>query len=216
MEGTRVLLVRHGESRAQELGIVGGHRGCQGLSARGRRQVEALRDRWAASDELDAAPPVLYTSIMPRAIETATILAPALGVAVPSIVQDCDLCEHHPGDGVSRDEYDERYPVPDTGWDPLLRRDPGGETWHEMAERVAGVFDRLVAAHPGGTIVVACHGGVIVQLMIKLLGLDPGRTGERAWLDCRNASVTEFRRVSKRYAPEVVGWELVRYNDHAH
>ena len=217
-EGTRVVLVRHGESLAQELGIVGGHKGCQGLSERGRRQVEALRDRWASTDELDGDQPLLYASIMPRAIETATILAPALGVAVPSIVRDCDLCEHHPGegDGLTRDEYNERYPVPDAGWDPHLRRDPGSETWHEMAERVTGVFDRLVAAHEGRTIVVSCHGGVIIQLMVKLLALDPGRNVGRAWLDCRNASITEFRRVSKRYAPEVVGWELVRFNDHAH
>ena len=217
-EGTRVVLVRHGESLAQELGIVGGHKGCQGLSERGRRQVEALRDRWASTDELDGDQPLLYASIMPRAIETATILAPALGVAVPSIVRDCDLCEHHPGegDGLTRDEYNERYPVPDAGWDPHLRRDPGSETWHEMAERVTGAFDRLAAAHAGRTIVVACHGGVVIQLMVRLLALDPGRNGERAWLDCRNASVTEFRRVSKRYAPEVVGWELARFNDHAH
>src|SRR5688572_9963246 len=32
VEGTRIILIRHGESRAQELGILGGHEGCQGLS----------------------------------------------------------------------------------------------------------------------------------------------------------------------------------------
>jgi hypothetical protein len=106
MEGTRIVLVRHGESRAQELRIVGGHKGCQGLSDRGRRQVEALRDRWDAGPELDDDP-VLYASVMPRAVETATILAPALGA--PKIAQDCDLCEHHPGegDGLPWDEFDE-------------------------------------------------------------------------------------------------------------
>ena len=47
MEGTRIVLVRHGESRAQELGILGGHDGCTGLSDLGREQVGRLRDRLA-------------------------------------------------------------------------------------------------------------------------------------------------------------------------
>ena len=52
MDGTRIVLVRHGESRAQELGVVGGHGGCRGLSRGGAWQVEALRDRLEATDEL--------------------------------------------------------------------------------------------------------------------------------------------------------------------
>ena len=48
MQTTRLLLVRHGESVAQEEGIVGGPMGCRGLSEIGRRQVGLLRDRWRA------------------------------------------------------------------------------------------------------------------------------------------------------------------------
>ena len=176
MDGTRIVLVRHGESRAQELGIVGGHAGCRGLSARGRLQVEALRDRWKATCELGEVS-ALYASVMPRAVETAEALAPALGG--PDVVQDCDLCEHHPGegDGLPWNEYDRLYPFPDGGWHPDLRRDPGGETWREMADRVATGIDRLVERHPGTTVVVACHGGVIVHSMIRWLGVgeDDGR-----------------------------------------
>ena len=61
MEGTRIVLVRHGESRAQELGILGGHDGCQGLSDVGREQVGRLRDRLAATGELSEAT-ALYAS----------------------------------------------------------------------------------------------------------------------------------------------------------
>ncbi|HLM63198.1 MAG TPA: histidine phosphatase family protein [Acidimicrobiales bacterium] len=215
MEGTRIVLVRHGESRAQELRIVGGHKGCQGLSDLGRRQVQALRDRWDAGLELDDDP-VLYASVMPRAVETATILAPALGG--PQIAQDCDLCEHHPGegDGLPWDEFDERYPVPESGWDVHMRRDPGGETWHEMAERVKAGLDRLVERHPGRTVVVACHGGVIVQSMIRWFGLEPGGGRDRAWFSPVNASVTEWRYGPNPYGRRTAAWELVRFNDHAH
>src|SRR5215218_4057333 len=94
-EGTRIVLVRHGESLAQELGFLGGHRGCQGLSARGRVQAGALRDRLAATGELADAS-ALYASEMLRAIETAEIIRPALGEL--DVISDCDFCEGHPGD----------------------------------------------------------------------------------------------------------------------
>lgn len=208
-------MVRHGESRAQELRIVGGHRGCQGLSDRGRAQVEALRDRWVTRDELGDEI-VLYASVMPRAVETAEILAPALGA--PQVSEDCDFCEHHPGegDGLTWEVFDQRYPHPGEGWTPDHRRDPGGETWNEMATRVRVAFDRLVERHPGGTVVVACHGGVIVQTMIRWLAIDPLAGGERAWFSPENASITEWRRAVNPYGNRTGSWELVRFNDHAH
>lgn len=215
MDGTRIVMVRHGESLAQELRIVGGHEGCQGLSETGRTQVAALRDRWRASGEItgDVA---LYASVMPRAIETAEILAPALGD--PEISLDCDLCEHHPGegDGLSWEIFDQRYPHPDEGWTPDHRRAPGSETWNEMAARVASGLDRLVERHAGGTVVVACHGGVIVQSMIRWLALDPPFGVERAWFSPENASITEWRRRANPYSPRTGPWELARFNDHAH
>ena len=215
MDGTRIVMVRHGESRAQELRIVGGHKGCQGLSERGRDQVAALRDRWAAR-HVPGGPVALYASVMPRAIETAEILAPALGA--PDISQDCDFCEHHPGegDGLPWATFDERYPHPDEGWTPDLRRDPGGETWNEMAARVTAGLDRLVDEHAGGTVVIACHGGVIVQAMIRWLAIDPLAGGERAWFSSENTSITEWRRASNPYGGRNGTWELVRFNDHAH
>jgi broad specificity phosphatase PhoE len=215
MDGTRIVMVRHGESLAQERRIVGGHKGCEGLSVRGRLQVEALRDRWKASDEL-GGDVVLYASLMPRAVETAEILAPVLGL--PEISQDCAFCEHHPGegDGLPWNEFDERYPHPAEGWTPDVRRDPGGETWNEMAARVKAGFDRLVEDHPGRTVVVACHGGVIVQTMIRWLLIDPMATGERAWFSPENASITEWRFGPNPYGNRTGDWELVRFNDHAH
>jgi probable phosphoglycerate mutase len=216
-EGTRLVLVRHGESLAQALGIVGGHDGCRGLSERGRRQVTALRNRWTETGEV-GGDPVLYASVMPRAVETAAILAPSLGLGGAEIAQDCGLCEHHPGegDGLSREEYDERYPYPETGWSPDLRRCPGDETWNEMAARVAESFEGLARRHRGRTVVVATHGGWIVQVAIRLLGIDPGRSHSRAWLGCANASITEWRRVAQRYDDTTSVWELTRYNDTAH
>ena len=103
---SRLLLVRHGESLAQAEGFVGGPRGCKGLSEKGRRQVEALRDRWRhRAPEAD----VLVSSTLPRAVETAEILNEVLGH--PEIVRIEDLCEIRPGesDGMAWAAFEERF-----------------------------------------------------------------------------------------------------------
>jgi probable phosphoglycerate mutase len=214
MEGTRIVLVRHGESRAQELGLVGGHDGCQGLSARGRRQVEALRDRLVATGELATASR-LYSSVMPRAVETAGILAPALGDL--EVRSECDFCEGHPGeaDGLTWDELAERYSSPD-GWAPDHSPVAGWETWQEMAGRVQRALESLVERHPGETVVVACHGGVVVQAMVHWLDLQDVASARRAWMSPVNASLTEWRFAPNPYQRDTLPVELVRFNDHAH
>jgi len=208
------VLVRHGESRAQELGILGGHDGCQGLSELGRRQIGALRDRLDASNEL-ASTTALYSSVMPRAVETATILSPALGGL--EVRPECDFCEGHPGeaDGISWEELAERYPSPD-GWDPDHSPVAGWETWREMGLRVQHALESLVARHPGETVVVACHGGVVVQSMLHWLALDEVATAHRAWMSPENASLTEWRFAPNPYQKGTLPVELVRFNDHAH
>ena len=58
--------------------IVSGHDTCEGLSERGHEQAARLRDRLLRTDELRDAT-AMFTSILPRAIETAATIAPALG-----------------------------------------------------------------------------------------------------------------------------------------
>jgi probable phosphoglycerate mutase len=214
MEGTRIVLIRHGESRAQELGVLGGHSGCTGLSELGREQVMKLRDRLASTGELADAS-ALYSSLMPRAIETAEILAPALGHL--EVRSECDFCEGHPGeaDGLTWAELDERYPA--TGdWDGDTKRAPGWETWVEMGDRVARALESLVERHAGELVVVACHGGVVVHSMLHYLGLDLGGGGTRAWFAADNASLTEWRFASNPFNKTAIPVQLVRYNDHGH
>lgn len=214
MDGTRIVLIRHGESRAQEQRIIGGHDGCSGLSELGRRQAKTLAERLAASGELADAS-ALYASVMPRAIETASIIAEAVGGH--DVVPDCDLCEHHPGegDGLGYEEYDRLWPVT-SRWDPEARRAPGSETWSEMAVRVARGLDAVIERHRGETVVVACHGGVIVHSLLRWLGLGLSPSPDRAWLNPVNTSLTEWRFGPNPWSPNGMALELVRFNDHAH
>ena len=206
--------MRHGESRAQELGVLGGHTGCTGLSDVGRDQVGRLRDRVADTGELADAS-ALYASVMPRAIETAELLAPALGGL--EVRPECDFCEGHPGeaDGLTWAELDERYPV-DAAWSNDMRRAPGWETWREMGDRVGRALTTLVERHSGETVVVACHGGVVVHSMLHFLSLDLAGGGTRAWIAPDNSSLTEWRFARNPYEKSTLPVQLVRYNDHAH
>lgn len=214
MEGTRIVLVRHGESRAQELGILGGHAGCTGLSDTGRSQVTRLRDRLLDTGELTEAS-ALYASVMPRAIETAEMLSPALGGL--EVRPECHFCEGHPGDadGLSWQELDERFPA-GSDWNAGSRRAPGWETWLEMGDRVAGALESLVERHAGETVVVACHGGVVVHAMLHYMGLEAAGGDARAWIAPDNSSLTEWRFAPNPYLKSTLPVQLVRYNDHAH
>ena len=201
---TRLVLVRHGEAQCNVDRVVGGPKGCTGLSKLGVRQAEALRDRLAVTGELADAT-ALYSSVLPRALETAEIIAPAVGDL--DVVEDCDLCELHPGecDGLRWDEFEERYGSPDG--DPHRPLSPGGESLAVFLERIDKVLQRLVAEHQGETVVVSCHGGVVFGSLIRLLQLP--MAGRPVSFEPTNTGVTEWLRVDSR-------WRLVRYNDAAH
>jgi probable phosphoglycerate mutase len=129
--------------------------------------------------------------------------------------RDCDFCENHPGegDGLDIEEYDRRWPF-QPPWTVDSRRDPGSESFGEMGQRVRRALDALVERHRGQTVVVACHGGVVVHSLLRWLDIDPAGMRTRAWLNPINASLTEWRLGRPRSWALPV--ELVRFNDHAH
>lgn len=212
---TRLVLIRHGESVVTVERIVGGPATCSGLSPLGVRQAEALRDRLARTGEL-AGCQALISSTMPRAAETARIIAPALG-DLPT-AEDPELIEHHPGeaDGISWDEFVDRYGVPDLERDPYLPFAPGAESLAEFHLRVGRALYRIANAHAGGTVVIACHGGVVDVAFRAFLRLPVTAPFE---LHTLNTSLTELLLPppSPGAAPSgPLRWRLIRYNDAAH
>ena len=90
---TRVILIRHGESNVTVQRILGGEKSCTGLSELGQQQAAALRDRFVKEQ---AKVDYLYASTMPRAMETAEIIQPALNL--DKLHLDSELVEHRPGE----------------------------------------------------------------------------------------------------------------------
>jgi 2,3-bisphosphoglycerate-dependent phosphoglycerate mutase len=210
---TRLVLIRHGESRSAVDRIVGGHQGCTGLSELGRRQAEALRDRLARTGELGDASVVL-TSVLPRAIETADIIAPALGGLAAH--QHCDLCEIHPGDadGLTWEEFEARYRNTPASRSPYQPGAPGGESRAEFFLRVGTALRRAADENAGRTVIVVCHGGVI-EGSLAAFGNQPLRRSFD--LNIENTSLTEWTRPADNGSPGgEARWRLVRFNDSAH
>jgi 2,3-bisphosphoglycerate-dependent phosphoglycerate mutase len=208
---TRIVLVRHGEAECNLNRVVGGVKGCTGLTALGRRQVAALADRLYESGELRQAT-TLYASVLPRAIETAERLRAVVGpgpAELGPVVTDCDLCELHPGesDGMPWDEVVEVLGVPDWDSDPGVPIAPGGESWATFIVRASTAVRGLVRRHPGELVVAAVHAGVIEACMIAFLGVPP-EVYRRGWVHIAHASMTEFA-----WLPGEDRFVLLRFND---
>ena len=188
-------------------GILSGHSTCTGLSDRGREQAEALRERLVDSGELGRVDAV-YTSILPRAIETAEIISPAFGGVEP--IAECDWCEIHAGEGegLSYEEFRAKYIVDGEPDDPYRRRMPGSETWAEFYIRAGSRLRRVAAEHPGERVVVVCHGGIVGASFVALgdLPIDKGVSPTRMTV---NTSLTEWQWSDS-------SWHLARYNDWSH
>jgi broad specificity phosphatase PhoE len=203
--GTRLVMIRHGESYANADGLAGGPLGDGGLTPLGVRQARTLVERLVMSAELMKAT-ALYTSALPRAIETAQILRAGLAQGIEPVV-DAGFNEISvgDGDGLPWAEYVERYGAPDWDLDPDALTAPGGESLLGFHERCRETIERTVARHPKEQVVIVCHGGFIEQAMKIYQGVAPE---VRLRPRIENCSMTEieFRDDWRR---------LLRYNDRA-
>lgn len=203
----RLILVRHGDAHAGFHGVIGGPRGCTGLTQRGRQQAAALRDYLGASGRVRAD--VLLSSVIPRAIETAEIIAPGLGIE--TFGRECDLCEVHTGvaDGLEWAEWGRRYGSFDMEAEPDRVFAPEGESWNGFNERVRQVLEWLAGEYEGRTVVAVCHAGVIMASIRLLVGIGDARTGAR--LAPTNTGLTVWE-----WEPQPGRWTLHSFNETGH
>jgi probable phosphoglycerate mutase len=161
---TIVLLVRHGLTPTTGSLLPGRAPGLP-LSDEGRRQAEGAAKRIAALPEIAA----VYASPLERAQETAAIIATARGLPVQT---EADLVELHVGEWTGR-KLDEVAKLPE--WRtvqsyPSGFRFAGGESFVEMQARMTGALTRLVAHHPGATVVAVSHADPIKGAVAHALG----------------------------------------------
>ncbi|GHO53523.1 histidine phosphatase family protein [Ktedonobacter robiniae] len=203
---TQLYLIRHGEATSQVHQFLRD----DGLTELGVRQAEHLRDRLIATREIQAD--VVIASTLPRARQTAEIIAPAfeLPIIFDDEVQEMLEGEAH---GLTYDEYHERYgPGPDFLHQPFKPIAPGGENWPSFALRVATALERITQEHAGKSIVIVCHGGVIDNsfayfFRYSTFAMPP------AHFFTQNTSITQWREDEHNGTSF---WRLIRYNDNMH
>jgi probable phosphoglycerate mutase len=164
--GTVVLLVRHGKTPTTGKVLPGRAPGLH-LSDEGRAQAEGVAARLA---ELKTRPAALYTSPLERARETAAPTARTLGLRAKT---DRGLLECDVGSWTGAD-HGRVAKLPE--WAAVQRwpsgfRFPGGESFAEMWTRANDAVLRLVAVHPGQTIVAVSHADPIKAMVASASGV---------------------------------------------
>ncbi|WP_326837689.1 histidine phosphatase family protein [Amycolatopsis rhabdoformis] len=163
----RLLLWRHGETDYNAAGRMQGHLD-SALTPVGWNQA-----RFAVPALARFSPDLVIASDLHRATDTATVLTEAIGVPLRI---DKRLRETHLGEwqGMTGPEVDAAYPGErrkwgsDAAWAP-----PGGESRVDVAARAGEVVNDLLQpnSEAGESVLLASHGGLIVALTAKLLGL---------------------------------------------
>ena len=184
---THVVIIRHGQSQGNAEGRFGGHTDTP-LSPRGRRQAEATA-RALASEKFDA----IYSSDLPRAIETAAPLARLTGAPLETTEA---LRERSVGvmEGLTFEEAAELHPEQ---YQALLRRDfehvlESGESYRQTLDRASRKLDEAIEQHLGGRIALFAHTGTICILILHLLGALDAPELKPVWIATANCGIARF------------------------
>ncbi|HET8841653.1 MAG TPA: histidine phosphatase family protein [Ktedonobacteraceae bacterium] len=200
---THLYFIRHGDYLED---LKNGKYQDLGLTTEGIRQMELLRDCLIRSGEIRAD--ILLASPMPRAKESAELLAPALGLP---IVFDKDLEEWVCDDGtLPPEEFSMLWSQVPEPQKPFFRFQAGYETSLEFSGRVQAALNRIFQASQGKTIVLVSHGGVLGASFHYFFGLSAA-TPSRVSLGAKNASITHWLQPEGSQK-----WILERYNDYHH
>lgn len=201
---TRIYLIRHAQSEGnlyrRVLGWCDGH-----ITALGRKQTAALEARFRS-----ISVHAVYSSDLSRARETARALTVPKGLELhcdPAFrevhlgeltdIPYGDFTYHHPGLYDAFFSYSPR-------WEPK-----GGETFQQVADRMAPALFRAAADHPGETVAIFSHAMAIHCLQAALRGKRPHQfsapLGENTAVSCYELQGDRFRILFENDASHLTG-----------
>jgi broad specificity phosphatase PhoE len=167
---TLIYLIRHGNVVGAETGRFIGHLDVA-LSPLGERQMTVLADRLAAI-KVDA----VYSSDLARTRQSARIVAAPHGLVT---IETPELREFAMGlwEGLTAEEIRARDAAAFTAWmaDVAGYQFPEGESLTQLAARAWPAVERIVDAHPGGSVAIVAHGGTNRLILCRALALRPER-----------------------------------------
>ncbi|MFC9558255.1 histidine phosphatase family protein [Agromyces sp. NPDC056965] len=149
-----IALVRHGETEWNRQRRIQGTTDIP-LNDTGRRQAAQTGER-LAGEQWDA----VYGTPLSRAAETAQIIARTLELPEPALLADLAERAHGVLEGL---DHAGRAAV-----EAQAATIEGLEPRSAVIARATAALADIAAAHPGGSVVVVSHGGVIHSLMLHL------------------------------------------------
>jgi probable phosphoglycerate mutase len=186
---TDIILIRHGETAWNAERRLQGHLDIP-LNPEGERQAALLAEA-LAPERID----LVASSDLARARQTAEAVANLRGMQVhiePGLRERC----YGGFEGLLYAEIEQRFPAEFAAWqgrdvDGVLP--PGanrGETFRQFFTRATGAILALAAAHPGRTVALVAHGGVLecAYRLARGLSLETPRD-----FKIYNASINRFR-----------------------
>ncbi|UIP58620.1 histidine phosphatase family protein [Agromyces marinus] len=172
---TTVVLVRHGETDWNREGRIQGSTDIP-MNDVGRVQAHEAALRLAGAGPWGA----VVTSPLARASETAAIIASALELPGPDVLEGIQERRHGVLEGLTVAERRrmQSEAVPVAGLEPRAA----------VIGRAVPAMQRLSVAHRGGAVVAVTHGGVIQSVLLHVLGRGALPSGSVA-----NGSLHRFR-----------------------
>jgi probable phosphoglycerate mutase len=183
---TRLILIRHGATEHSIDKRFSGRNDLE-LTAHGLAQAAALARRARQFGPVAA----VVTSPLLRCVQTAEQIAAALD---RDVVRANDFAEVDFGEweGLSFGDVRRAHPDAMNAW--LASEDvapPGGESFAEVATRVARERDDIVAGHPGESVVVVSH-VTPIKTLIRLALEAPAVSMFRIHLDTASVSIIDY------------------------
>lgn len=183
---TRLILIRHGESKANKQGIFAGHMDVE-LEEKGILQAEKTAEYIHKNYKIDK----VYASDLQRAFKTGKAVADLFEL---EIVADKQLREVYAGDWEGKKFTDiiRDYKKDYSCWlnDIGNCRCTGGESIKELGARVLAALERISKENPKKTVAIATHATPIRVMQCILSGKTLDEMKNTPWV--RNASITEI------------------------
>ncbi len=208
-----IEIVRHGSTQSNERGLLQGARIDPNVSAKGFEEADATAAALIARRAEGGASPIIVSSPLKRARQTAAIIAKAFEGELSTDPAFTEL-DYGTWDGQPIAD------VPAETWrqwraDPHFTP-PEGESLAALAERVHAGFAHWVleATRANCDLIIVSHVSPIKAIVAHILGA-PIESSWNMYLD--TASITTARaRAGMGTEPNQLGVTLLRYNDTNH
>lgn len=183
---TKFILVRHGQSKANEGGFLAGVTDVP-LSTLGEKQANAVSEYILNTYKVD----VIYSSPLERACNTVKGVADELNLP---IIKETDLREFDFGEleGLTLEEIKNNFDNGYSRWakDPGVVVPNGGESMTHLQERVVKKLKEIAEIEDGKTVLIGSHSSVIRALQCYVQGLPLTKMKNTPWVV--NGSIAEI------------------------